>query len=280
MSSSEEVGTGPRTGRPARYLAPILLGLLSSSAISGVAGLARHVIRPTSAADGFAVDGDPTVQPPESDQRATIAERVDESPLVPEEAPTRPDLAGEPATAVEAGPSAGPSMDVPNDGGERAEQAAPPSRSERSARRATTPTEDAPPPEPEAPLDMTPRARAYREVQRADDGVIEIPRDVLMALAYDEPLMRAQARRVTPWFEDGECRGVRVEGAGPLLQLVGVLDGDVITHAGGIVIDSPHRGLAAWDALRERNDISLGLVRNGRRFTQHYRLVESETAAH
>ncbi len=159
--------------------------------------------------------------------------------------------------------------------------ATPPPRAPRSRsdRLAASPDASSTPEEATPALDMSPRARAYREVQRAEDGAVEIPRDVLMAIAYDEALMRAQARRVTPWFEDGECRGVRVEGAGPLLQLVGVVDGDVITHAGGIVIDSPHRGLAAWDALRERNEISLGLVRNGRRFMQRYRLVESARPA-
>jgi hypothetical protein len=160
--------------------------------------------------------------------------------------------------------------------------AAPPALPEQTVRRRQRPQQsdglESPAAAADAPLDMSPRARAHREVRRDEDGVWLIPRELLMTVANDRSLMRGQARRVTPWFEDGACQGVRVEGAGALLALVGIRDGDIITRAGGIVIDSPHRGLAAWDMLRARSEVQLEVLRRGRRIRLSYRLVEDADA--
>jgi hypothetical protein len=244
-----------------RLLLPLTLGALCSAVLSGLAALVLQSVTP-----------EPAVIETRIHQEVPHTSVAGPAPGEAMAGPRFEVVDGEPAPDGQLQPETTPEVDEVSAPGTPPDEGRPRRRAERPAPPLIVDeTGDAPP--PAAPLDMSPRARAHREVQRADDGTIEIPRDVLMSLAYDEPLMRAQARRVTPWFENGECQGVRVEGAGPLLRLIGVMDGDVITHAGGIVIDSPHRGLAAWDALRERDEVSLGLVRNGRRFTQRYRLT-------
>jgi len=82
-----------------------------------------------------------------------------------------------------------------------------------------------------------------------------------------------QTARMVPQLRNGKTIGfklVEIE-KGSLLERIGLRVGDLIVEINQVKLNSPEKALQVFQQVREANDISLGLVRNGQRQTFEYR---------
>jgi general secretion pathway protein C len=105
-------------------------------------------------------------------------------------------------------------------------------------------------------------ARGAREVDRAQI-------DALVA----DPLPLIRDVRAMPELRDGKPIGFRIFfRAQPLLSGLGFVTGDVIRSVGGIEMLGPAQALEAFQRFRSADQLSVTIERNGRTFSQDYRI--------
>jgi len=78
--------------------------------------------------------------------------------------------------------------------------------------------------------------------------------------------------RMVPQIENDQTIGFRLleMKKGTLLEKIGLQVGDVLVEINDVVLDSPEKALQVFQQVREANNISLGLIRNGERQTFEY----------
>ncbi len=101
---------------------------------------------------------------------------------------------------------------------------------------------------------------------RVDRGMVESARSNMGALL--------QSARMIPHMENGQTAGFRLVGMqrGSLLEQLGLRLGDVVVEINQVRLDSPEKALQILQQVREANNISLGLIRNGEPQTFQYSL--------
>lgn len=101
---------------------------------------------------------------------------------------------------------------------------------------------------------------------RVDRGMVEQARANMGALL--------QSARMIPHLENGQTTGFRLVGMqrGSLLEQLGLKLGDVVMEINRIRLDSPEKALQIFQQVREANNISIGLVRDGQPQTFEYSL--------
>ncbi|MCW9050119.1 MAG: PDZ domain-containing protein, partial [Deltaproteobacteria bacterium] len=81
-----------------------------------------------------------------------------------------------------------------------------------------------------------------------------------------------QSARMIPELDNGKTVGfklVEIE-KGSLLEKIGLRVGDLIVEINQVELNSPEKALQIFQQLREANNISLGLMRNGQPETFEY----------
>ena len=83
-----------------------------------------------------------------------------------------------------------------------------------------------------------------------------------------------QSARMIPQMENGQTVGFRLVGMqrGSLLEQLGLRLGDIVVEINQVKLDSPEKALQIFQQVREANNISLGLIRNGQPQTFEYSL--------
>lgn len=83
-----------------------------------------------------------------------------------------------------------------------------------------------------------------------------------------------QSARMIPHLENDQTVGFRLVGMqrGSLLEQLGLKLGDVVMEINRIKLDSPEKALQIFQQVREANNISIGLVRDGQPQTFEYSL--------
>lgn len=78
--------------------------------------------------------------------------------------------------------------------------------------------------------------------------------------------------RMVPKIEEGETVGFTIVNIQPgsFLDLLGLKVGDVLVQINQVELNSPEKALQIFQQVREANNISLGLLRNGSRETFEY----------
>jgi len=78
--------------------------------------------------------------------------------------------------------------------------------------------------------------------------------------------------RMVPQVENGQTVGFRLleMKRGSLLEKIGLQVGDVLVEINQVVLDSPEKALQVFQQVREANNITLGLIRDGNRETFEY----------
>ncbi|MBD1400488.1 type II secretion system protein GspC [Pelovirga terrestris] len=101
---------------------------------------------------------------------------------------------------------------------------------------------------------------------RVDRGMVDSARSNMGALL--------QSARMIPHMENGQTTGFRLVGMqrGSLLEQLGLRLGDVLVEINQVKLDSPEKALQIFQQVREANNISLGLIRNGQPQTFEYSL--------
>ncbi|HMB14948.1 MAG TPA: type II secretion system protein GspC [Pelovirga sp.] len=101
---------------------------------------------------------------------------------------------------------------------------------------------------------------------RVDRGMVDSARGNMGALL--------QSARMIPHMENGQTTGFRLVGMqrGSLLEQLGLRLGDVVVEINQVKLDSPEKALQIFQQVREANNISLGLIRNGEPQTFEYSL--------
>lgn len=101
---------------------------------------------------------------------------------------------------------------------------------------------------------------------RVDRGMVDSARSNMGALL--------QSARMLPHMENGQTTGFRLVGMqrGSLLEQLGLRLGDVVVEINQVKLDSPEKALQIFQQVREANNISLGLIRNGKPQTFEYNL--------
>jgi len=101
---------------------------------------------------------------------------------------------------------------------------------------------------------------------RVDRGMVDSARANMGALL--------QSARMIPHMENGQTTGFRLVGMqrGSLLEQLGLRLGDVVVEINQVRLDSPEKALQVFQQVREANNISLGLIRNGQPQTFAYSL--------
>lgn len=107
--------------------------------------------------------------------------------------------------------------------------------------------------------------RRHRRVVRSDAR--PAPRVVQLAradLSY-ETFGRA-GRALAQRGHDGEQHGYRLTAVRPdsITAHLGLRDGDVVTHVGGIPLTSMDRAIEAWQAVQHASEVTVQLIRDGR----------------
>ncbi len=82
-----------------------------------------------------------------------------------------------------------------------------------------------------------------------------------------------QTARMIPQQQNGQTIGFRLVelDRGSLLEKIGLRVGDLVVEINQVALNSPEKALQIFQQVREANNISLGLVRNGKRETFEYR---------
>ena len=82
-----------------------------------------------------------------------------------------------------------------------------------------------------------------------------------------------QTARMVPELQDGQTIGFKLVemDRGSLLEQIGLQVGDLLVEINQVELNSPEKALQIFQQVREANNISLGLVRNGQRQTFEYR---------
>lgn len=82
-----------------------------------------------------------------------------------------------------------------------------------------------------------------------------------------------QTARVVPEMKNGSTIGFKLVELqrGSLLEKIGLKVGDLIVEINQVELNSPEKALQIFQQLREANNISLGLIRNGQPRTFEYR---------
>lgn len=101
---------------------------------------------------------------------------------------------------------------------------------------------------------------------RVDRGMVDSARANMGALL--------QSARMIPHMENGQTNGFRLVGMqrGSLLEQLGLRLGDILVEINQVRLDSPEKALQIFQQVREANNISLGLIRNGQPQTFEYSL--------
>lgn len=118
-------------------------------------------------------------------------------------------------------------------------------------------------------------------------GANAVQQDGIVALAEDRwQISRAvadnaranlnsllQTARVVPELKDGQTVGFKLVEMekGSLLEKIGLKVGDLIVEINQVELNSPEKALQIFQQVREANNISLGLIRNGQPETFEYR---------
>ena len=78
--------------------------------------------------------------------------------------------------------------------------------------------------------------------------------------------------RMIPQVENGQTVGFKLleMKKGSLLEKIGLQVGDILVEINDVVLDSPEKALQVFQQVREANNISLGLIRNGEKQTFEY----------
>jgi general secretion pathway protein C len=81
-----------------------------------------------------------------------------------------------------------------------------------------------------------------------------------------------QTARMIPQVENGQTIGFKLVEMkkGSLLELIGLRVGDLIVEINQVKLNSPEKALQIFQQVREANNISLGLMRNGQPETFEY----------
>lgn len=82
-----------------------------------------------------------------------------------------------------------------------------------------------------------------------------------------------QTARMVPQVQNGKTIGFRLVelDQGSLLEQIGLRVGDLVVEINQVELNSPEKALQVFQQVREASNISLGLVRNGKRETFEYR---------
>lgn len=119
-----------------------------------------------------------------------------------------------------------------------------------------------------APPDLRPPNEATAKfgegVHRINDTEFEITRDAIKFLVED-PNRIAKATRVVPAHRDGKTLGFKLFAIRPnsALGLLGLQNGDLVTHIGDKPITSPEEMLEAYAKLKNAKSVELRLERRG-----------------
>ncbi len=83
-----------------------------------------------------------------------------------------------------------------------------------------------------------------------------------------------KAAKLTPYVEDGETKGLRITGIErmSLAAFIGLREGDVIQNVNGQNLTSVNRALQIYRKQRNREELDIRLLRDGRQERLHFRL--------
>lgn len=82
-----------------------------------------------------------------------------------------------------------------------------------------------------------------------------------------------QTARMVPQVQNGQTIGFKLVelDRGSLLERIGLRVGDLVVEINQVELNSPEKALQIFQQVREASNISLGLIRNGKRETFEYR---------
>ncbi|MFO7765853.1 MAG: type II secretion system protein GspC [Pelovirga sp.] len=121
--------------------------------------------------------------------------------------------------------------------------------------------------------EATPAPAARGGVVDLGDGRFRVDREMVDSARSNMGAL-LQSARMIPQIENGQTVGFRLVGMqrGSLLEQLGLRLGDIVVEINQVKLDSPEKALQIFQQVREANNISLGLIRNGQPQTFEYRL--------
>jgi general secretion pathway protein C len=127
-----------------------------------------------------------------------------------------------------------------------------------------------PPAVPTGPRSIEDRIRT--DITRGEDGSYGIPRDLLQEVASNDSLMRRQAPEISPYYENGQPRGLQLRNlrSDSIFSQIGIRNGDVLVAANGSPITSPQQAASMYDSMMSQSSVSLTVLRRGRERTIQY----------
>ncbi len=125
-----------------------------------------------------------------------------------------------------------------------------------------------------APAQQTIQQRIRTGVRRTGAGEYSINRETLTEVLRDPAAMRDQQPQVSPFFEDSQAAGYRLDGirSGSMFSAIGIRNGDVIRAVNGQTVDSPARAMQLYESLLTQGRVELEVQRQGRRQTLTYNI--------
>jgi len=110
-------------------------------------------------------------------------------------------------------------------------------------------------------------------VTKTAEGEYEIPRAEIDNVLSNLNKIATQAR-IVPSFRNGKANGFKLFSIRPnsLYAKIGIQNGDIVQKINGYEINSPDKALAIYSKLKDANNISVDLLRRGKKKSLSYNI--------
>ena len=121
------------------------------------------------------------------------------------------------------------------------------------------------------PVRRTNKLAAGRGIVAVDKGTWKVAKTVVDSARKNFTAL-LQTARMVPQVKNGQTIGFKLieMEKGSLLEQIGLKVGDLIVEVNQVKLNSPEKALQIFQQVREANNITLGLIRNGKPETFEY----------
>lgn len=112
-----------------------------------------------------------------------------------------------------------------------------------------------------------------KDIKKLGNSRYQIPRNFIKNVTQRLDILASQAA-IVPYFEKGRSAGFRIYNIrkNSLYKKIGVRNGDVIKRINGYEFTSPQKALEAYSNLASSDNLSVELVRKGKRMNMSYEI--------
>jgi general secretion pathway protein C len=126
---------------------------------------------------------------------------------------------------------------------------------------------------PVAAVSRTRSSPSGEGIRRVGSNTFEIDQSEVDSALNNLSSLATEAR-IVPYFENGQSKGFKLYSIKPnsLIAKIGIMNGDVIQKVNGYDINSPEKALQIYSMLKNENNISIDVMRNGQPKSFQYRI--------